>query len=179
MKVKRGQSLRDAAVMSGMRWETYNRAKAEFSNVHLTYGYQTKHTRINNEVEKTHCADAFCIAGYVHAKRLSWFYMMRFLQRHTRSLHVFKPAKGGKRKSQVGSHWIGKSRLQKYDYVEWNGIGTFISGSTDSRYLYLKGIDGAKTTDKRIRYQDVKFISRKLGSMIIDKCKTKESDYGN
>ena len=63
--------------------------------------------------------------------------------------------------------------------MEWNGIGTFISGSTDSRYLYLKGIDGAKTTDKRIRYQDVKFIRRKLGSMIIDKCKTKESDYGN
>lgn len=179
LKVKRGHSLRDAAVMSSMRWETYNRAKAEFSNVSLTYGYQTKHTRIINEVEKTHCADAFCIAGYVHARRLSWFYLMRLLQRHTRSLHVFKPAIGGNRKSHVGSHWIGKSRLQKYDYVEWNGIRTFISGSTDSRYLYLKRIDGLKTADKRIRFQDVKFIRRKCGSMIIDKCITKESDYGN
>lgn len=45
---------------------------------------------------------------------------------------------------------------------------TFISGSTDSRYLYLRDIEGHKTADKRIRYQDVKFIRRKRGSMIID-----------
>lgn len=168
LKIKRGTSLRDAAAMSIMRWEVFNRARAEFSNVNLTYGYKTKHTRIHNNVEKTHCADAFCIAGNIHAKRLSWHYRVRMLQRHTRSLHVFKPAKGGIRKSAIGSHWIGKSRLQKYDYVEWNGKRTFISGSTDSRYLYLRDIEGHKTADKRIRYQDVKFIRRKRGSIIID-----------
>ena len=142
-----------------MRWEVYNRAKAEYSNVSLTYGYKTKHTRIHNGIEKAHCADAYCISGNIQAERMSWYYAVRMLQRHTRSLHVFKPAKGG----------IGKSRLQKYDLVEWNGIRTFISGSTDSRYLYLKDISGNKTVDKRIKYQDVKFIRRKRGSMIIDR----------
>ena len=168
LKIKRGASLRDAAAMSIMRWEVFNRARAEFSDVNLTYGYKTKHTRIHNNIEKTHCADAFCIAGNVHAKRLSLHYRVRMLQRHTRSLHAFKPAKGGIRKSAIGTHWIGKSRLQKYDYVEWNGKRTFVSGSTDSRYLYLRDIEGNKTADKRIRYQDVKFIRRKRGSMIID-----------
>lgn len=168
LKIKRGVSLRDAAAMSIMRWEVFNRARAEFSDVNLTYGYKTKHTRIHNNIEKTHCADAFCIAGNVHAKRLSWHYRVRMLQRHARSLHAFKPAKGGIRKSAIGTHWIGKSRLQKFDYVEWNGKKTFISGSTDSRYLYLRDIEGNKIAYKRIRYQDVKFIRRKRGSMIID-----------
>lgn len=171
LKMKRGTSLRDAAVMSIMRWEVYNRTKTEFQNINLTYGYKTKHIRIHNNVEKTHCADAFCISGNIQAERLNWYYSVRMLQRHTRSLHVFKPAKGGIRKSTIGTHWIGKSKLQKYDYVEWNGKRTFISGSTDSRYLYLRDISGNKTADKRIRYQDVKFIRRKRGSMIIDVCK--------
>lgn len=169
LKIKRGTSLRDAAAMSIMRWEVYKRTKAEYPNTNLTYGYKTKHTRIHNGIEKAHCADAYCISGNIQAERLSWYYVVRMLQRHTRSLHVFKPAKGGVRKSSIGSHWIGKSRLQKHDLVEWNGIRTFISGSTDSRYLYLKDIEGNKTADKRIRFQDVKFIRRKRGSMIIDR----------
>lgn len=37
LKIKRGSSLRDAAVMNIMRWAIYERAKLEFGNVHLTY----------------------------------------------------------------------------------------------------------------------------------------------
>lgn len=62
LKIKRGTTLRDAAVMNIMRWAVYERAKTEFGNVHLTYGYITKHTRIENGIAKTHAADAFCIA---------------------------------------------------------------------------------------------------------------------
>lgn len=36
LKIKRGNSLRDAAVMNIMRWVVYERAKEEFENVHLT-----------------------------------------------------------------------------------------------------------------------------------------------
>lgn len=46
LKIKRGKSLRDAAVMNIMRWAVYDKAKQEFENVHLTYGYVTKNTRI-------------------------------------------------------------------------------------------------------------------------------------
>lgn len=117
LKIKRGTSLRDAAVMNIMRWEVYNRAKEEFSNVHLTYGYITKHTRITNNVEKTHCADAFCITSNVNAERSPSYYKCRCVARHSRSLHATKPKKGGIRRSAVASHWIGKTRLQRFDTV--------------------------------------------------------------
>ena len=77
LKIKRGTVLRDAAVMNIMRWAVYERAKEEFGNVNLTYGYITKHTRIENGIAKTHAADAFCIAKNVNAMRLSPFFMWR------------------------------------------------------------------------------------------------------
>ena len=141
LKIKRGTSLRDAAVMNIMRWEVYNRAKEEFSNVHLTFGYITKHTRITNNVEKTHCADAFCITRNVNAKRSPSYYKCRCVARHSRSLHVVKPKKGGVRRSAVASHWIGKTRLQRFDTVSWNGIKCFIFGSANGRPV-LRDIDG-------------------------------------
>ena len=117
LKIKRGTTLRDAAVMNIMRWAVYERAKTEFGNVHLTYGYITKHTRIENGIAKTHAADAFCIAKNVHAMRLSSFFMCRCVPRHTRALHVANPKKGGIRRSTIASHKIGKSRFQRFDMV--------------------------------------------------------------
>ena len=145
LKVKRGTSLRDAAVMNIMRWAVYVQAKAEFKNVHLTYGYVTKHTRIKNGIEKTHCADAFCISKNVKALRLGSYLKCRCFARHTRTLHVCNPKKGGIRRSAVASHWIGKSRLQRYDSVEWNGFKCFIFGSTGGRPV-LRDIDGKSVT---------------------------------
>ena len=117
LKVKRGTSLRDAAAMNTMRWAVYNKAKDEFNNVHLTFGYITKYIRIENSIGKTHCADAFCISKNIKAQRLDYYLKFRCLQRHTRILHVCNPKKGGKRRSAVASHWIGKSRL--FCSMEW------------------------------------------------------------
>ena len=169
LKARRGTSLRDAAAMSIMRWEVYNRAKQEFANVHLTYGYMTKHSRIHNDIEKTHCADALCISGNMKAERLSWFYGVRLQRRHNRRLHLYKPAKGGIRRSNIASHWIGKSRLQQYDYVEWNGQKAFISGSQNGR-PYLKNFEDNYiiTPKASVNAKTVKFIRRKRGSMIIE-----------
>lgn len=169
LNIRRGTSLRDAAAMSIMRWEVYNRAKQEFKNVHLTYGYITKHTRIHNDIAKTHCADALCISGNVKAKRLVWFFGVRLTRRHNRSLHLYKPGKGGVRRSNVASHWIGKSRLQQFDYVEWKGLKAFISGSTCGR-PYLKNFDDKyiMTPKASVNAKTIKFIRRKRGSMIIE-----------
>ena len=103
LKIKRGNSFRDAAVMNIMRWAVYERAKEEFENVHLTYSYVTKHTRIENGIAKTHAADAFCIAKNINAMRLSTFFMCRCVPRHTRRLHVANPKKGGIRRSCIAS----------------------------------------------------------------------------
>ncbi len=46
--VKRnGKGFRDATQMGIIRWKIYEQAKALFPAVHLTYGYLTKHTRID------------------------------------------------------------------------------------------------------------------------------------
>ena len=160
LKVKRGTSLRDASVMNIMRWAVYEQAKQEFGNVHLTYGYVTKHTRIENGIEKSHCADAFCISNNVEALRLGLYIKCRCFARHTRALHVCNPKKGGIRRSAVASHWIGKSRLQRYDSVKWNGIRCFIFGSTNGRPV-LRNIDGKSITpNAAINAKDVIFKHR-------------------
>ena len=166
LKVKRGTSLRDAAVMNIMRWAVYEQAKVEFENVHLTYGYVTKHTRIKNGIEKTHCADAFCISRNVKAVRLGSYLKCSCLARHTRTLHVCNPKKGGIRRSAVASHWIGKSRLQKYDSVEWKGVRCFIFGSTHGRPI-VRDIDGKQIAlTPYVNYRTLKFIKRNKGFLI-------------
>ena len=160
LKIKRCTSLRDAAVMNIMRWAVYDKAKAEFGNARMTYGYITKHTRIENEVTKSHCADAFCISRNVKAKRMGSYFKCRCLPRHTRALHVCNPKKGGIRRSAVASHWIGKSRLQRYDYVVWNGVKCFIFGSTNGRPI-LRDIDGKSVMQKTsVNAKEVKYLHR-------------------
>lgn len=166
LKVKRGTRLRDAAAMNAMRWVIYNKAKAEFNNVHLTFGYITKHTRIENGVEKSHNADAYCISKNVQAKWLGTYLKIRLLPRHNRSLHIHNPKKGGVRRCNIATHWIGKTRLQRYDTVIWNGIMCFIFGSTNGRVV-LRDIDGSLVTPQiPTNVKSVRYKNRNKGFII-------------
>lgn len=168
LKIKRGTILRDAAVMNIMRLAVYERAKAEFGNVHLTYGYITKHTRIENGIAKTHAADAFCIAKNVHARKLDSFFMCRCVPRHTRALHVANPKKGGIRRSAIASHKIGKSCFQRFDMVRWKGRECFISGSTGGRPV-LRDIEGIKMHDKQaVNVKTIKFLKRLKNNILVE-----------
>ena len=174
LKIKRGTALRDAAVMNIMRWAVYERAKEEFENVHLTYGYITKHTRIENGIAKTHAADAFCIAKNVNAMRLSSFFMFRCVPRHTRALHVVNPKKGGIRRSCIASHKIGKSRFQRFDMVRWMGKECFIFGSTNGKPV-LRDIKGIKMHENAsVNIKTIKFLRRLRNNILMEE-KTSES----
>ena len=167
LKIKRGNSFRDAAVMNIMRWAVYERAKEEFENVHLTYGYVTKHTRIENGIAKTHAADAFCIAKNVHARRSKSFSMCRCVPRHTRALHVATPKKGGIRRSCIASHKIGKSNFQRFDMVRWKGMDCFIFGSTNGRPV-LRDIDGLQVANQpSVNIKTIKFLRRMRCSILV------------
>lgn len=167
LSVDRNFSMRNASAMNLLRWSVYWKAKEAFKNVHLTFGYFTKYTRIHNNIEKTHCADAFCITGNVGAKRLGYIYLCRYLARHTRILHASRPKKGGIRQRKHTSHWIGKTKFQKYDIVMWNGINSFIFGSTHGR-LILRDVNGILATPtETVNAKAVKFVSRTRGSMIM------------
>lgn len=174
LKIKRGTALRDAAVMNIMRWAVYERAKEEFENVHLTYGYITKHTRIENGIAKTHAADAFCIAKNVNAMRLSSFFMFRCVPRHTRALHVVNPKNGGIRRSCIASHKIGKSRFQRFDMVRWMGKECFIFGSTNGKPV-LRDIKGIKMHENAsVNIKTIKFLRRLRNNILMEE-KTSES----
>lgn len=166
---RRSKSLRDAAFMGIMRWRVYELMKQTFTDktVKMTYGYQTKRKRIENCIEKTHCTDAYCIAGNLNAKRTDRLYKGRFVARHTRSLHVFLPKKGGVRRSAVASHWIGKNRLQRYDTVKYDGVECIIAGSTNGRPV-LRTIEWKLATKTpAVNAKTVQFLSRKHKSLII------------
>ena len=104
--IHRGMSFRDAAFMGIMRWVFYNRLKEQYPDVHLTYGYITKNTRIVNNIAKTHTADAYCIAGNIKAKRLDYEYLRKQVRRHNRKLHREVYAKGGIRKRAQAGHIV-------------------------------------------------------------------------
>lgn len=175
LKIKRGSTLRDAAVMNIMRWTVYERANLEFGNVHLTYGYVTKHTRIENGITKTHAADAFCIAKNIHAMRLSSFFMCRCVPRHTRALHVANPRKGGIRRSCIASHKIGKSRFQRYDMVRWKGMDCFIFGSTNGRPI-LRNIEGVQVANRpSVNIKTIKFLKRLKNNILVEETDSKNS----
>lgn len=161
-------SLRDAAFMSIMRWTAYNGLKDLFPDktVRMTYGYITKHDRIDHGIEKTHCADAFCIAGNLDARRLDKVLKGRCVARHSRSLHLAVPKKGGRRRSTVASHWIGKSRFQRFDTVKYNGCRCLISGSTDGRPI-LRDMDWKQVAEKpSVSPKRLRFVQRKKGSIL-------------
>ncbi len=167
LKGKRGASDRNASAVNKMKQNLIDRATKEFSNVSFTYGYITKNTRISNGIAKSDSSDAFCIAGCISASRLPYLFKCRCVRRHNRSLHVCNPKKGGKRRSNLAPHWIVGTRLQRFDIVKWDGTRCFIFGSSAGR-LYLKDIEGSRVSQSAtVSAKQVRFLSRKKGSMIM------------
>ena len=142
LKIKRGASLRDAAVMNIMRWAVYKKTKREFANVHLTYGYITKNTRIQNGVTKTHAADARCISGNPATSPLPFYYLQKQIRRHNRQIHKANILKGGKKKANQSAYLVKGFRL--FDKVKYNGIECFIFGRRSRGSFDIRMLDGTK-----------------------------------
>jgi len=131
--IKPGKSLAPAAFMNAIGWKLCESLREKYGKekVIVTYGYRTKMLRKEYGLEKTHCNDARAISGNPGAVPVQGCsFKSRKIANHTRSLHVAKPAEGGKRRSKIAPHKIGNSRFQRFDMVEWNGIKCFIYGST-------------------------------------------------
>ena len=156
LKVRRGASLRDAALMSIMRWTVYNRAKEEFGNVRLTYGYITKHTRIRNGLEKSHTVDARCISGHPLASSSDTLWLMRQRRRHNRQIFKANTLKGGIRKKNQAPYLVKGFRL--LDKVLYDGLECFIFGRRSSGSFDVRKFDGTRV-NAGISYNKLKFKS--------------------
>ena len=163
LKIKRGTSLRDAAVMNIMRWAVYDEAKQEFENVHLTYGYITKNTRIQNGIAKTHVADARCISGNPAASPLPFYYLQKQIRRHNRQIHKANILKGGKKRAKQSPYMVKGFRL--FDKVKYNGIECFVYGRRASGSFDIRKMNGTKV-HAGVSFKKLKFLEVRKNFLI-------------
>ena len=86
---RKPEGYKAETLMSVMRWELLRRLRAEYgeNRISMTFGYITKNTRIQHELEKSHRVDARCIAGHHAAASSGEWYAMRKLRCHNRTIH--------------------------------------------------------------------------------------------
>ena len=156
LKAKRGQSFRAEAFMGIMRWEVLNRLKASHSEleVHNTYGYRTKHARIANGIDKSHCADAFCIAGNLGGE----FLFQKQTRRNNRQIHKLSILKHGLRKRNQAPFEIKGFRL--FDKVVCKGEEGFIFGRRSSGYFDVQKLDGTRIS-AGISYKKLRLLEKR------------------
>ena len=143
--IHRGMSFRDASFMGIMRWAFYNKLKELYPNVHLTYGYITKNTRIEHNLPKDHYIDARCISGLPDAKNTckdgDVVYAYRKIRCHNRQIHKAKILKGGIRKRNQAEYEIKGFRL--FDHVSYKGWNHyFIYGRRKTGFFDIRLLDG-------------------------------------
>lgn len=163
LKVKRGKSLRDAAVMGIMKWKLYEELKSRYPNVSMTFGYITKYNRIKYGIEKSHTSDAFVISRNFNAKRIERQYLKRLIRRHNRQIHKMKILKGGKKKNNQAPFEVFGFRL--FDKVLYNNEICFIYGRRKSGYFDIRDFDGKNS--KNVTYKKLKLIRGKRYPIIL------------
>jgi hypothetical protein len=139
---RKSKGFRDASQMGIVRWRIYEQAKASFPDVHLTYGYITKHTRITNELGKSHLIDARCISGNPLASSDGTWHLVMLVRRNNRQLHKATIRKGGKRQRNTAPKYVHGFRL--FDCVCYQGKICFVFGRRSSGYFDLRLLDGTK-----------------------------------
>lgn len=145
LKIRRGKSLRDAAVMGIMKWRLYEELKSRYDRVFMTFGYITKHNRIKYGIEKSHTSDAFVISKNINAKRIERQYLKRLIRRHNRQIHKMKILKGGKKKNNQASFEVFGFRL--FDKVLYNNKIFFVYGRRKSGSFNIRDFNGENSKD--------------------------------
>ena len=163
LKVRRGKSLRDAAVMGIMKWKLYEELKSRYPNVSMTFGYITKYNRIKYGIEKSHTSDAFVISRNFNAKRIERQYLKRLIRRHNRQIHKMKILKGGKKKNNQAPFEVFGFRL--FDKVLYNNEINFIYGRRKSGNFNIRDFNGENPKD--VSYKKLKLIRGKRHPIIL------------
>lgn len=165
---RKRQSLKDASQMTVMRWFIYNGLKERYPAIQLTYGYITKHTRIQHKLPKSHVVDARCISGHPLATPTDVVYHGKFVRKNNRQLHKATILKGGKRKSNKAPRFV--KGFQLFDKVVYEEKECFIFGRRSSGYFDLRLLDGTKVHAsaswkklKRVEYASTLLIERRKG----------------
>ena len=139
-RIHRGMKFNDAVFMGIMRWVLYESLKDIYPDVKITYGYITKHTRIQHGLQKTHYIDARCISKNAEAISDGNVFYMRKVRCHNRQIHKMMICKGGIRRMNQAPYIVKGFRL--YDKVLAKGKEWYIHGRRLKRSFVLKTLAG-------------------------------------
>lgn len=171
LNLKRKKSYRDSAFMGIMRKTLFNRLGKVYPNVHETYGYITKSTRIENGLPKEHYVDARCISGNPKARPLDYYLYQKCVRRQSRQIHKNNFLKGRyKKNNQLLGNVFG---FKLFDTVEYQHKQYFVFAKRKSGFLNIKNLDGEKVNNgsisykklKRIRHNSTKLTERRRQSL--------------
>jgi hypothetical protein len=155
-------SFKDASQITTTRWFIYNALKEKYPNVHLTYGYITKNTRIKNNLEKSHRVDARCITNVILEP--PEHYCIRQIRVNNRQLHKNTILKGGIRKNNIAPRLV--LGFQLFDKVLYNNEVCFIHGRRSTGYFKIATIVG-KTIHNSVKYSNLKLLEKAKTFLII------------
>lgn len=156
--IKRGMSFKDAAFMGIMRWSCYDMLKNIYPDVHMTYGYITKNTRIGNNLPKEHYVDARCISKNPKAEPLPYYYYQKKVRCHNRQIHKTNPAKHGIRKRNQAEYVVHRYRL--FDKVQYQNNEYFIFGRRKTGYFDIRTLTGVKVKNGSISCKKLKLLEK-------------------
>ena len=166
--IHRGMRFRDAVFMGIMRWAFYGRLKEIYPDVHLTYGYITKNTRIRHGLPKDHCIDARCISGHPDAVSYGTVYYQKKARCHNRMIHKNGILKGGIRKRNQAPYEVMGFRL--FDKVKWKGRECFIFGRRSTGRMDLRLLDGAKV-NASVGYKNLHLLEMRKNMLVEERRK--------
>ena len=165
--IKRGMRFKDATFMGIMRWAFYNKVKELYApkgiEVHMTFGYITKNTRIKAGLPKDHYIDARCISGNPNAVSDGTVYIQKKVRCHNRRIHKNTILKGGVRKKNQADYLVKGYRL--FDKVQYQGKKYFVFGRRTSGMFDIRSLDGDKVNNGSIGYKKLKLIHQNYGML--------------
>jgi len=106
-----------------------------------TFGYITKHDRIELGLPKSHANDAFVIAGGGGQTRSDSIIIGKQVRRQNRSLYKANFLKGGRLKRNTVKEVKG---FRRFDKVKYGNKECFVHGLRSSGYFDLRSADGSK-----------------------------------
>ena len=166
--IKRGMRFKDAAFMGIMRWAFYEALKQQYepvgTPVHNTYGYITKHTRIEHNLPKEHYVDARCISGNPDAFPSGEYYYQKKVRCHNRQMHKLTILKGGIRKQNQATYLVKGYRL--FDKVSYQRKEYFVFGRRKSGFFDIRTLSGKQVNKGSLSCKKLKFIATRMYYLI-------------
>lgn len=161
----RDNKYNDAAFMGIMRWTAYNRLKEQHPDKHIytTYGYITKHIRIEAKLPKAHFIDARCISSNPKAVSDGTVYYQKKVRCHNRQIHKNTILKGGYRKFNQSPKYV--KGFQLFDKVLYQNQECFIFGRRSSGSFDIRLLDGTKLS-AGVSYKKLKPIEKRKSYLI-------------